>query len=275
MMLEIPQLETLNLSDGTSLTLSKTPGVSADEWSHTKKFLEENPEEARRWEVFCKDAKQVRTWMCHEALSSYYQDKLNSGNEAVTLRFLGLEKNPDFAHVFEDVRRGGAQAALQHTHNEPMMIKVSRAVGGISEEVKATIDKIYANPLTLQEACKMGKLSAVQDYIKTTEANGKMDLEAKDAKGITCLGHAVGANRIAVVQLLLEKKANAHACDASGGNALHYAAAYGRKDLLDCLLKGDLDINKKTTQGQTPLALATRNKMKDAIELLKAKGGGL
>eukprot|EP00913_Durusdinium_trenchii_P004702 g4367.t1 len=91
-------------------------------------------------------------------------------------------------------------------------------------------------------------------------------------QGISCLGYAIGANRTHVVKKLLESKANATEVDNSGGNALHYAAAYGRKELCDYFLKAKLDLNKQNTQGQTPLALAQKNKMKDTMELLQKAG---
>eukprot|EP00974_Lingulodinium_polyedra_P094171 9125531-Lingulodinium_polyedra.AAC.1 len=68
----IPEPETLSLCDGATLTLSKTPGVSAEEWKETKKFPEENPEEARRMESFSKDAKAMRSWMQQQAIQDYY-----------------------------------------------------------------------------------------------------------------------------------------------------------------------------------------------------------
>merc|ERR1712039_969933 len=95
---------------------------------------------------------------------------------------------------------------------------------------------------------------SVEAYLK---APG-MDIEAKDAKGVTCLGYAIGANRIAIVKLLMDKKANP-------------AAAYGRKDLLEFLIKNGGDVNKKNNAGQTPLALATKNKQTATTELLKSK----
>jgi len=275
MAIAIPEPETLSLSDGTTLTLSKTPGVSAEEWKETKKFLEENPEEARRMESFSKDAKAMRSWMQQQAIQDYYQSKLSGGDEAVTSKLLGLEKNPEFAHIFEDVKRGGVQAAMQHSYNEPLMLKISRAVGGIPEEAKDALAKIHTSPITLQEACKMGDLQALQDYLKATDGTSKQDLEAKDSKGISCLGYAIGANRVAVVKLLLEKKADPFQCDSSGGTGLHYAAAYGRKEILEFLIKAGGSVNAKTTQGQTPLALATKNKQKEVAELLKAKGGAM
>merc|ERR1712186_65274 len=116
-------------------------------------------------------------------------------------------------------------------------------------------------------AAKMGDAKSVRDYL---QASGS-DIEAKDAKGISCLGYAIGANRIAVVKLLMDKKANAAEVDTSGGSGIHYAAAYGRKDLLEFLIKAGGNVNKKNTAGQTPLALATKNKQTATMELLKSK----
>ena len=57
----------------------------------------------------------------------------------------------------------------------------------------------------------------------------------QDYKGITPLGYAIGANRIAVVKLLLDSRANPYAVDSSGNSGLHYAAGYGRRELLEWL----------------------------------------
>merc|ERR1711879_164236 len=164
-------------------------------------------------------------------------------------------------------KRSGAQAAMTNYNNEPLMLKLSRAMGGIPEEVKSSLEKIHKSPVTIQEACKMGDKKSVEDYLK---APG-MDIEAKDAKGISCLGYAIGANRVAIVKLLMDKKANPAEVDASGGSGLHYAAAYGRKELLEFLIKAGGNVNTKNTAGQTPLALATKNKQNATMELLKSK----
>merc|ERR1712151_420367 len=116
----------------------------------------------------------------------------------------------------------------------------------------------------------MGDVKSIEAYLSAGN-----DVDAKDAKGVTCLGYAVGANRSPVVKLLMDKKADPAAVDTSGGTAAHYAAAYGRKDLLEYLLKSGVPVNKKNIQGQTPLALATKNKQTATIDLLKSKGGTL
>merc|ERR1712060_692616 len=236
-------------------------------WEDTKRWMEDTPEEARRMESFSKDAKQLRDYHQTNALHEYYNAKLGSGDDIVAGKLLGLERSPDFAHIFEDIKRGGGQAAMANYNNEPLMLKLSRAMGGIPEEVKPILEKIHKSPVTIQEACKMGDKKSVEDYLK---APG-MNIEATDAKGISCLGYAIGANRTAIVKLLMENKANLAEVDTSGGSGIHYAAAYGRKELLDFLIKAGGDVNKKNTAGQTPLALATKNKQTATMELLKSK----
>eukprot|EP00930_Biecheleria_cincta_P023114 TRINITY_DN16739_c0_g2_i1.p1 TRINITY_DN16739_c0_g2~~TRINITY_DN16739_c0_g2_i1.p1 ORF type:complete len:295 (+),score=80.25 TRINITY_DN16739_c0_g2_i1:124-1008(+) len=268
--------ELLNLSDGTSLRIARTPGMGDKEWQDTKKYLEANPEEARRMETFSRDAKAVRAWMQTQAISEYYNTRLSNGDEVVTGKFNALEKSPELAHVFEDVKRGGNQAAMQHYHNEPLMLKISRAMGGLPEEVKAVLEDIQQKPITLQEACLKGYLKVVEDYLEATKGDAaKRDIDAKDAKGISCLGYAIGANRTHIVKLLLENNANPAEVDNSGGNALHYAAAYGRRELCQYFISAKVDVSKQNTQGQTPLALAQKNKMKDAMEILEKAGGKL
>jgi len=267
--LKKPEKETLSLSDGTTLKVTKTPGVGPQEWEETKSYLEANPEEARRMEAFSKDAKQVRDWMQTEAIQDYYGSKLSYGDEGMTSKLMSLDKNPDFAHIFDDIKRGGVQAAMQHYHNEPLMLKLSRAMGGIPEEVKDRLTDLHKNPVTIQEACKMGNLKAVEDFLASP---GDFDIDDKDAKGVSCLGYAIGANRAEVVKLLMSKKADPAAVDTSGGTGLHYAAAYGRTELLSYLITAGGKVNAANTQGQTPLALATKNKMTAAVDVLKSKG---
>merc|ERR1712217_22727 len=249
--------------------MGRTPGIDDGTWEETKRWMEDTPEEARRMESFYKDAKAKREMMQTNALYDYYSAKLGGGDEQVSGKLLGLERSPDFAHIFEDIKRSGGQAAMANYNNEPLMLKISRAMGGIPEEVKPVLEKIHKNPVTIQEACKMGDSKSVQDFLNAPGA----DIEAKDAKGISCLGYAIGANRIAVVKLLMDKKANPKEVDTSGCSGVHYAAAYGRKDLLEFLVKNGGDVNKKNTAGQTPLALATKNKQTATVELLKSKKG--
>merc|ERR1712232_1144852 len=122
-------------------------------------------------------------------------------------------------------------------------------------------------PLNLHEAAKNGDLKAVNEYLAK-----KQPLDGQDQKGITPLGYAIGANRIAVVKLLLDNRANPFAVDASGNSGLHYAAGYGRKELVEYLLKVGANATQTNSQGQSPLSVATQNRQTATIQLLQGHG---
>merc|ERR1719383_1151239 len=145
------------------------------------------------------------------------------------------------------------------------MLKFSQKMGGLPEELKPVMQRIEESSLTLHEAAKNGDLKAVQEFLCR-----KRPLDAQDHKGITPLGYAIGANRIAVVKLLLDNRANPFAVDASGNSGLHYAAGYGRKELLEYLIKTGTSVTQTNSQGQTPLSVATQNKHEAVIQVLKA-----
>merc|ERR1719411_225929 len=150
------------------------------------------------------------------------------------------------------------------------MLKFNQKMGGLPEELKPVMQRIEESSLTLHEAAKNGDLKAVQDYLERQKP-----LDAQDHKGITALGYAIGANRIAVVKLLLDNRANPFAVDSSGNSGLHYAAGYGRKELVEYLLKTGAAVNQANAQGQTPLSVATQNKQEAAIQILQKQGQAL
>merc|ERR1719195_1272959 len=106
------------------------------------------------------------------------------------------------------------------------MVLVSRRMG----EARGDQKKSAAPPQSLHEAAKAGDVRWVQEYL-----GERRPLDSQDQFGITPLGWAIGANRIAVVKLLLDGRANPFSVDSSGNGALHYAAGYGRTDLLEIL----------------------------------------
>merc|ERR1712039_861349 len=147
-------------------------------------------------------------------------------------------------------------------------MKVHRAMGGIPDEVKEDLATVSKNPVNIWEACKLGNVKTVEDFLQQP---GPWDIDEKDAKGITCSGYAVGANRPSVVKVLLDKKASPAAVDTSGNSALHYAAAYGRLEMVKHFA-GSLKVEAANTSGQIALSLAMKNKMTEAADALKAKG---
>merc|ERR1740139_19778 len=180
-----------------------------------------------------------------------------------------IEEDKDLADLFESLKEYRWDLVESILQDKQILSQVSKRMGGVPKEAKQRADKLRKMPLTLQEACKFGDLKALQRYLD--ETNGKpdeRDVDAKDHRGITCLGYAVGANRMNIAKVLVEAKADPSAVDSDGNTALHYAAGYGRTAMVEYLQGLGLNLSKENSRGMTPLACATANKQKATIALL-------
>lgn len=261
-----PQTESLKLTDGTTVDLARVPGVDDATWQEVRGYLEGNPDIAKSLQKFAKNPEAMRGWFQTQAMAEHYQKKLEAADGETQEKMKALEKDPELTAMFEDIKKNGMEAMMKYYQDEELMLKVSQKMGGIPEELKQALKQIEEKPLNIHEAAKMGDLKVVQDYLAK-----KQPLDAQDQKGITPLGYAIGANRIAVVKLLLDSRANPFAVDSQGNSGLHYAAGYGRKELVEFLLRTGASPGQTNSQGHTPLAVATTNKHTAVVELLRAK----
>jgi len=259
--------ETVALSDGSSVSLARVPGIDDATWQEVKTYLSDNPDMAKSLQKFSKNPEAMRGWLQTQAIAEHYHTKLENGDAPVQDRMKGLEKDDELAPIFADIKANGIEAAMKYYKDEELMLKISKKMGGVPEDVMGKLKKLEETSLTLHEAAKNGDLKAVQEFL------GKQPLDGQDLKGITPLGYAIGANRIAVAKLLLDGRANPFSVDSSGNSGLHYAAGYGRRELLEYLLKVGASVNQPNAQGQTPAAVATINKHTQIVEVLKAHGG--
>jgi hypothetical protein len=259
--------EVVRLGDGSEVSLARVPGVDDATWGEVKEFLQGNPDMAKKLQSFSKDPEAMRGWLQTQAMADFYQRKLDQKDDAVEGRMRALEQDPELAPILEDIKKNGMEAVMKHYQNEELMLKFGKAMGGVPGELQPALAKISDTPLSLHEAAKNGDLKSVQEYL-----DKKKPLDAQDHKGITALGYAVGANRIAVVKLLLDSRANPFAVDSSGNSALHYAAGYGRKELVEYLLKTGSSHSQANSQGKRPLDVATQNRHDAVIQVLKANG---
>jgi len=259
--------ETLNISDGTTMQITRLPDVDDATWAEVRQYVESNPDTAKQLQSIAKNPEAMRGWLQTQAIAEHYNTKLANGDAPVQDRIKSLEHDPELAPILEDIKKNGLEAVMKHMQNEELMLKFSQKMGGLPQEVQGVMQKIESTSLTLHEAAKNGDLKAVGEFLEK-----KKPLDAQDHKGITPLGYAIGANRIAVVKLLLDKRANPFAVDASGNSGLHYAAGYGRKELCEYLLKVGASVSQSNAQGQTPLSVATQNQQAATIEVLKAHG---
>merc|ERR1740123_1793887 len=147
-----------------------------------------------------------------------------------------LEEDKEFVDLFTDLKAYRWSQVEDALNDTELMMKVSRRMGGVPRDAKMKADKLRKTPLTLQEACKFGDLKALQRYLSETEASPEnREIDAKDHKGITCLGYAVGANRMNIAKVLIEAKADPSVVDNEGSTARHYAAGYGRVAVVEYL----------------------------------------
>ena len=215
----VAQTENLQLSDGTSMDLARVPGIDDGTWDEVKTYLTGNPDIAKSLQKFAKNPEAMRGWLQTQAIAEHYNTKLANGEQPVQDKLKSLEHDPELNKVFEDIKKNGLEAAMKYYQDEELMLKISQRMGGLPQELQATMKKIDDTPLSIHEAAKMGDLKAIQEHLEKQKP-----LDAQDYKGITPLGYAIGANRIAVVKLLLDKRANPFAVDAAGNCGLHYAA---------------------------------------------------
>lgn len=258
--------------DGEMLDVLHNPEMSEAEWLEYKHYLQTFPDEARRMLEEETNPDLIRRRNTLNTIADVWRKTMDEDQDEFAKKIKALEEDDEFRILFEDLKAYRFDEVAAHFENKELMLKVSRRMGGVPREAKLKAEKLRKQPLTLQEACKFGDIKALQRYLSETEQGGR-EVDAQDHKGITCLGYAVGANRMNIAQLLIESKADATKVDTQGDSALHYAAAYGRKEMAEYLLGLALDINAKNNLGMTPLACATRNKQKAAIQLFTEKGG--
>merc|ERR1719145_526192 len=258
-------VEVLSLGDGTEISLARVPGVDDATWGEVKTYLQGNPDMAGRLKGFSRNPDALRGWLQTQAIAEHYHSELEGADAAVQEKIRSLEQDAELAPVLEDIKKNGIESALKFFQDEELMLKFSRKMGSVPAEISAKLQQIDETALNLHEAARNGDLQRVQEFLER-----RQPLDAQDHKGVTALGYAIGANRIAVVKMLLDSRANPFAVDASGNSGLHYAAGYGRKELVEYLLKVGASIGQTNAQGQRPLDVATINRQEAVMAVLRA-----
>jgi hypothetical protein len=105
----------------------------------------------------------------------------------------------------------------------------------------------------LMYAAGYGHKAIVQQLL-----NSKADVDAKDDYRETALLEAAGNGHEAVVQQLLDSKADVNAKSYDGKTGLHKAARYGYEAIVEQLLNSKADVNAKNDDGETALHKAAK-----------------
>ena len=122
----------------------------------------------------------------------------------------------------------------------------------------------------------------VADSVSNTLEDGinssvnRLDLEDKDAAGMTKLHHAVLDNDLSLAESIIEQGASLRSRAKYGKTALHFASLNRDKGVdMMILLLGNEDqeiLNVRDDDGQTPMHYAAEIDFTDAIELMIEKG---
>eukprot|EP00929_Paragymnodinium_shiwhaense_P049770 TRINITY_DN25096_c0_g2_i1.p1 TRINITY_DN25096_c0_g2~~TRINITY_DN25096_c0_g2_i1.p1 ORF type:complete len:294 (+),score=71.38 TRINITY_DN25096_c0_g2_i1:64-882(+) len=262
-----PETESVFLGDGTKLDIARVPGIDEETWGEVRSYLEANPDMAKNLQKFSKNPEAMRGWLQTQAIAEHYHTKLENGDQPVQARVKALETDPELAPILEDIKKNGMEAMMKYYQDEDLMLKVSQKMGGVPNDVQSKMKQLEEASLTIHEAAKNGDLKSVNEFLAK-----KQPLDVQDHRSITPLGYAIGANRIAVVKLLLDNRANPFSVDANGNSGLHYAAGYGRRELVEYLLKVGTSPAHINAQGQTPMAVARLNKQEAVLNMLTATG---
>jgi ankyrin repeat protein len=92
----------------------------------------------------------------------------------------------------------------------------------------------------------------------------------QDAYGVAPLHGASRTNRVEVVKILIENKADVNLPTTSGKETpLHYAAKYNNPDVVKLLLTNNADKNIKDASGLTPYDAAKKDNADKVLDLLK------
>uniref|UniRef100_UPI001ED84CE7 poly [ADP-ribose] polymerase tankyrase-2-like isoform X2 n=1 Tax=Scatophagus argus TaxID=75038 RepID=UPI001ED84CE7 len=118
----------------------------------------------------------------------------------------------------------------------------------------------------LFEACRSGDLERVRDLVSTEDVNSRDTAGRKS----TPLHFAAGFGRKDVVDFLLQNGANVHARDDGGLISLHNACSFGHADVVSLLLHHGADANARDNWNYTPLhEAAIKGKIDVCIVLLQ------
>ena len=164
----------------------------------------------------------------------------------------------------EKIKQIFAYVNQENISVEEMGVKSNEVNQGKKPTLVDTKSGDYGDtPLITALSC--GHHHVCQYLIKEQKAN----LEARDDYQMTALIHAAALNKLEVMKVLLQNKANCKAKDKLGSHAAYEAAWFGYLDGLMMLVEKDGDvIDLKGFDGETPLIAASREGMVDVCKYL-------
>merc|ERR1719217_1448060 len=210
---------------------------------------------------FTNDADSIKNFLQSQVLAA------SVTQEGQQEKMKQLEQDPELKPMFDDIKQNGPDVVMKYLSDENLMRKISQKLGGINPEMLKQLTAIRESSVSLHDAARRGDLQRLQEFL----TDGK-DVNAKDFKGVTPLGYAVGHDKLSAVKVLIDAKANVNEVDSAGNGAVHFAAGYGRMQVLEHLLARGGDHSKVNQMGLTPMGAAQQNNQQQAVALLQRHG---
>jgi len=120
---------------------------------------------------------------------------------------------------------------------------------------------------SLQSAAFIGDLAKLKTFL-----DEGVDVNAKNAVGVTALHAAASGGRKEVAEFLIVKGADINASVRNGQTPLHWAARSGSGEVVELLIDKGADVHAKDKRDRTPLSLAEQRGHKENVELLRKHG---
>ena len=148
-------------------------------------------------------------------------------------------------------------------------------MGGLSHTDKTTLRGL-SSEILCKAASEGG--SSIGDSIDTLIAHG-IDPNMISFEGVLPLLHACEVGRVDVVKKLIFHGADVHSRDSYGSTALHVAARVGKLDVIDVLIENGANVDAlcfgRGCNGGAPLHVAARHQQVGAITRLTFHGADI
>ncbi|XP_051978291.1 DNA-binding protein RFXANK-like [Xyrauchen texanus] len=136
---------------------------------------------------------------------------------------------------------------------------------------EVTVRPATLDNLSIHQLAAHGEISQVETHLDKDDSA----LNNQDERGFTPLMWAAAFGEIMMVEFLLQKGANPKTLARERESALSLASAGGFADIVNVLLKCDVDIDSYDWNGGTPLLYAVRGNHMKCVEALLRYGADI
>ena len=178
------------------------------------------------------------------------------------------------AAVVDVLLSNGADVRAEDENGSTPLL-VAAAAGDRDSMIKLTSAGAEVSTKNAHDSTML-HVAAQNDYVDALDNKifNVLDTDCRNTSGQTPLFLATYFGHASSVEILLARRASPDAKDHNGNTPAHLAASFGWSAIMERLLMAEADITLINQAGQTPLAIATMNRKKNIVKLLKSHEHG-